>query len=132
MDLKEITKEEAIAEFKKLCSEDFTKYQREESVGTNQNRNSWTLDLREIVASISDNEGVFKLLVYTASGDVYYSNRCVNVIGNFTISNEEYMDLKKHYFGEFTIHKYYMKQISRITAQYELIKNLELNENKVK
>ena len=130
MDFKEITKEIAISEFKKFCSEDFTKHQRQESVGTNTNRNYWELDLDLIVLSITkDKENVYTLSVYSAFGSILYNNRVRNLINHFDISKEEYLDLKKRYFGDFTIDEYYIKQISNITAKYESIKKFELNEN---
>lgn len=69
---------------------------------------------------------MYYLWVYDAYGDVYWNNRYMNLIEKFTISNEEYIDLKKHYFGEFTVDGYYMKKIASLMAQWNEIKDNDL------
>ncbi len=120
---KVITKEYAIDKFKEFCAGSYMCHIREEKVATQHNRDYWELDLREVILGLSSDKGDFNLLVYQEFGSYGGINR--ELIKKFTISNEEYTDLKKHYFGNFTVDGYYIKKISSLLAQYESIKQME-------
>ena len=124
----EITKEHAIAKFKQLCSEDFTKRQRQENIGTQTYRNHWKLVIQNIEFVIFYKEDFGRLNVYDACGYIDKNNRRIDLVREFTITREEYLELKKHYYGEFTVDSYYMEEISALTAQYQNIKKADEDE----
>lgn len=127
---KKLTKEFVIAEFKKLCADGITLFQRKEAVATQQSRNYWEINVQHIVISIAHTNDKFELRVYEARGHIFANNRVQDLIAKFYISKEEYFDLKKHYFGEFTIDAYYMEKVAAVTQSFKNIKKLEADYEK--